>query len=151
MGLDDDDDDIIEQSKPKGRGNAKVFYPIFYYRLESHTFTASQATYALRNSAGLFFNGYRAPHCCRATRPNKEGRKEGCGTTIFILAGYQRREYPLITYTIFSWFLQKDGVRPGEEGYDPRTLYVPKDAWKTLCSLLGFISVCSNILSVLGN
>jgi hypothetical protein len=26
-------------------------------------------------------------------------------------------------------FLQKDGVRPGEPGYDPRTLYIPKKAW----------------------
>lgn len=24
----------------------------------------------------------------------------------------------------------KDGVRPGEPGYDPRTLYVPQKAWK---------------------
>ena len=24
---------------------------------------------------------------------------------------------------------QKDGVRPGEPGYDPRTLYIPKKAW----------------------
>ena len=23
----------------------------------------------------------------------------------------------------------KDGVRPGEPGYDPRTLYIPKSAW----------------------
>lgn len=26
--------------------------------------------------------------------------------------------------------IQKDGVRPGEPKYDPRTLYVPKSAWK---------------------
>jgi hypothetical protein len=25
--------------------------------------------------------------------------------------------------------MQKDGVRPGEPGYDSRTLYVPKKAW----------------------
>ena len=25
----------------------------------------------------------------------------------------------------------KDGVRPGQPGYDPRTLYVPPKAWKT--------------------
>jgi len=28
-------------------------------------------------------------------------------------------------------FLQKDGIKPNEEGYDPRTLYIPKDAWRT--------------------
>ena len=27
-------------------------------------------------------------------------------------------------------FMQKDGVRPGEPDYDPRTLLVPKSAWK---------------------
>ena len=25
----------------------------------------------------------------------------------------------------------KDGIRPGEPGYDPRTLYIPKKAWAT--------------------
>ena len=25
----------------------------------------------------------------------------------------------------------KDGLRPGEPGYDPRTLYIPAKAWKT--------------------
>jgi hypothetical protein len=24
---------------------------------------------------------------------------------------------------------QADGLRPGEEGYDPRTLYIPSNAW----------------------
>ena len=24
----------------------------------------------------------------------------------------------------------KDGVRPGEPGYDPRTIYIPKDSWR---------------------
>jgi len=23
----------------------------------------------------------------------------------------------------------KDGVRPGEPGYDPRTIYIPKSSW----------------------
>lgn len=27
--------------------------------------------------------------------------------------------------------LQADGIRPGEPGYDPRTLYIPKSAWAT--------------------
>jgi len=90
--MDEDDEEIIEQSKPKARGNAKVFCSTLYCRLSSHMFTACQATYAPRNSYGLL-NGYWAPHCCRATRPNKEGREEGCGTTLLILAGYQRREH----------------------------------------------------------
>ncbi|KAK4049028.1 DNA mismatch repair protein msh6 [Microbotryomycetes sp. JL201] len=34
----------------------------------------------------------------------------------------------------FSFLLDPkdmDGIRPGEPGYDPRTLYIPKSAWKT--------------------
>ncbi|KAM0787401.1 hypothetical protein ACM66B_003486 [Microbotryomycetes sp. NB124-2] len=38
------------------------------------------------------------------------------------------------TENAFSFLLDPkdmDGVRPGEPGYDPRTLYIPKSAWKT--------------------
>ena len=34
----------------------------------------------------------------------------------------------------YSWLLDirdKEGNRPGEENYDPRTLYIPNSAWKT--------------------
>jgi hypothetical protein len=56
-------------------------------------------------------------------------------------------------------FLQKDGIRPGKEGYDPRTLYIPKEAWKTFTPFevqvcvhsLAFVSMCSDIVSVLGD
>ena len=37
--------------------------------------------------------------------------------------------YPEIS-EIFIYDMKKDGVRPGEPGYDPRTLFVPKSAWK---------------------
>jgi DNA mismatch repair protein MSH6 len=33
----------------------------------------------------------------------------------------------------YSWLLDirdKDGNRPGDENYDPRTLYIPSSAWK---------------------
>lgn len=31
---------------------------------------------------------------------------------------------------MFFGDIKKDGVRPGEPNYDPRTLLVPKSAWK---------------------
>ena len=54
----------------------------------------------------------------------------------------------------------KDGVRPGEAGYDPRTLYVPAKAWKTftpfekqVCSMFHECLIVSLIhtLEVLGD
>ncbi|KAI0739110.1 DNA mismatch repair protein Msh6 [Daedaleopsis nitida] len=66
---------------------------------------------------------------------NKESSSKGAGG--FLTAAEQRakkqKEEKKSTEDPFSFLLDvrdKDGVRPGEPGYDPRTLYVPQSAWK---------------------
>lgn len=44
--IDEDDEEIIEQSKPKDRVNAKVCHLILYDGLSFHTFAACETTYA---------------------------------------------------------------------------------------------------------
>ena len=61
--------------------------------------------------------------------------------------------------SILLMFLQNDGIRPGGEGYDPRTLYIPKDTWETFTPFevqvcvdsSHLLSICFDIVSVLGN
>lgn len=37
----------------------------------------------------------------------------------------------------------KDGVRPGQPGYDPRTLYIPAAAWKSFTPFEKQVSLSS--------
>ncbi|EJC97743.1 DNA mismatch repair protein Msh6 [Fomitiporia mediterranea MF3/22] len=60
------------------------------------------------------------------------------GSSTFLTAAEQRakdkKEEKKTTDDPFDFLRDvhdKDGNRPGEPGYDPRTLYIPKSAWKT--------------------
>lgn len=76
----------------------------------------------------------------RKERPplaKKSGSKLG-SSNIFLTAAEQRqqqqKEDKKSNEDPFEFLLEvrdKDGVRPGQPGYDPRTLYVPQKAWKT--------------------
>ena len=67
----------------------------------------------------------------------KDASSKG-GSTSFLTAAEQRarqqKEDKKSTEDPFSFLVDpkdKEGVRPGEPGYDPRTLYIPTSAWKT--------------------
>ncbi|KAH9922892.1 DNA mismatch repair protein Msh6 [Amylocystis lapponica] len=67
----------------------------------------------------------------------KDASSKGAGSSSFLTAAEQRAQQQKAekksTEDPFS-FLQdvkdKDGVRPGGPGYDPRTLFIPEKAWK---------------------
>ncbi|KAH7907952.1 muts domain V-domain-containing protein [Hygrophoropsis aurantiaca] len=65
------------------------------------------------------------------------GNSTGGGNNLFLTAAEQRAQEKKTEKKAaedpFSFLLDpkdKDGVRPGEPGYDPRTLFIPKQAWK---------------------
>ncbi|KAI0697052.1 DNA mismatch repair protein Msh6 [Cytidiella melzeri] len=68
----------------------------------------------------------------------KTGNSKGGSSDMFLTAAERRalkqKEDKKSNEDPFDFLLDprdKDGVRPGEPGYDPRTLYVPPKAWKT--------------------
>lgn len=75
----------------------------------------------------------------KSERPQlkKEGSSTSGGSHIFLTAAEQRTQRQKAdkksSEDPFSFLLDprdKDGVRSGEPGYDPRTLYIPPRAWK---------------------
>ena len=76
----------------------------------------------------------------RKERPplkKKSGSKRG-SSNIFLTAAEQRQQQQKEDkkssedpFEFLADVRDKDGVRPGQPGYDPRTLYVPPKAWKT--------------------
>ena len=68
----------------------------------------------------------------------KTGPSKGSSGDMFLTAAERRalkqKEDKKSTEDPFEFLLDprdKDGIRPGEPGYDPRTLYIPKKAWAT--------------------
>ncbi|KAI5476724.1 hypothetical protein MNV49_007314 [Pseudohyphozyma bogoriensis] len=68
--------------------------------------------------------------------PPKPMGKSGSGTssikTQAELMKLKEKEKKAANEEVYSFLLDPkdaDGIRPGEEGYDPRTLYIPKSAW----------------------
>ncbi len=73
-----------------------------------------------------------------AARPPLKKEASSKGASSFLTAAEQRarkqKEEKKSTEDPFSFLVDvrdKDGVRPGEPGYDPRTLYIPQAAWKS--------------------
>ncbi|TBU51269.1 DNA mismatch repair protein Msh6 [Dichomitus squalens] len=71
-----------------------------------------------------------------ARPPIKQESSNPGGGSAFLTAAEQRalkqKSDKKAAEDAFSFLLDvrdKDGVRPGEPGYDPRTLYIPKSAW----------------------
>ncbi|KAF9010212.1 muts domain V-domain-containing protein [Cyathus striatus] len=69
--------------------------------------------------------------------PSKNNASRNASSGFFLTAA-ERREQDMkddkkaaeTPYSFLTDVRDKDGKRPGEEGYDPRTLYVPNAAWK---------------------
>ena len=67
----------------------------------------------------------------------KHDSSQGSSSNLFLtkaeLRTQKQKEEKKSTEEPFSFLVDvrdKDGVRPGEPGYDPRTLYIPSKAWK---------------------
>ncbi|KAJ3556566.1 hypothetical protein NM688_g1958 [Phlebia brevispora] len=78
-------------------------------------------------------------HSSARTAPKKDANsRAGSGSNLFLtkaeVRAQKQKDEKKSTEEPFNFLLDvrdKDGVRPGEPGYDPRTLYVPPKAWKT--------------------
>ncbi|KAI0935020.1 hypothetical protein AcV7_003936 [Taiwanofungus camphoratus] len=80
---------------------------------------------------------YSRPVKRASERPPLEKDTSSKGSNTFLTAAEQRAQQQKAEKKggedPFSFLLNirdKDGVRPGEPGYDPRTLYIPSRAWK---------------------
>lgn len=94
------------------------------------------------------------PKSRKAARPplKKSGSKKG-SSNLFLTAAEQRtqqqKEDKKSTEDPFDFLLDvkdKDGVRPGQPGYDPRTLYVPSKAWKSFTPFEKQVSLVNDVL-----
>ena len=130
-GVDDDEED---------KDDSDVEVPMSRVTSASSSRASSRlSTYALTDASEAEDDlGEGVP--MRKERPplaKKSSSKRG-SSNIFLTAAEQRqqqqKEDKKSNEDPFD-FLQdvrdKDGVRPGEPGYDPRTLYIPQKAWKT--------------------
>lgn len=92
---------------------------------------------------GAHNEGKRKTSKSRVGRPslkktNTEGSSGG-GNSLFLTAAEQRAQQQKTEkkaaeepYAFLQDPTDKDGLRPGEPGYDPRTLYIPKEVWGDL-------------------
>ncbi|VDB88830.1 unnamed protein product [Peniophora sp. CBMAI 1063] len=97
--LDDDDEEVPKPKKKSFSGGSKK--------------SAAAARPQLKNAAaGGSGSGSFLTAAEQRAQANKEDKKEG--------------ESP---FSFLQDVRDKDGVRPGEPGYDARTLFVPKSAW----------------------
>ncbi|KAI0760099.1 DNA mismatch repair protein Msh6 [Fomes fomentarius] len=118
----DDEDEIDQSSSRRGSSSSRPSS-----RLSSRSAISE-----------LDSDGENKPKAMKTpARPplNKESSSKGPGA--FLTAAEQRamkqKEEKKSTEDPFSFLVDvrdKDGVRPGEPGYDQRTLYIPQSAWK---------------------
>lgn len=151
----DDDDDFIvpddideedeeEEIVPSSRAPSHASSSRASSRLSNYAHTASEAEDDLAE-----------PKSRKPARPplKKSGSKKG-SSNLFLTAAEQRtqqqKEDKKSTEDPFD-FLQdvkdKDGVRPGQPGYDPRTLYVPSKAWKSFTPFEKQVSPATSVLA----
>jgi DNA mismatch repair protein MSH6 len=123
----DAEEDLPPSSRPASR--ASDHSSRASSRLSTYSHTASSET-----EADLPLNTTRKKP---GERPPAVKKKSG-SSNIFLTAAEQRtqaqKEEKKSSEDPFQFLLDvrdKDGIRPGEPGYDPRTLYIPPKAWKT--------------------
>lgn len=123
----DVEDDLPPSSRPQSR--ASDHSSRASSRLSSYSHTASSETEA---DLPLSTSTHKKP-------ADRSSLKKKSGSSNIFLTEAERRiqaqkEEKKSSDDPFS-FLQdvrdKDGIRPGQPGYDPRTLYVPPKAWNT--------------------
>ncbi|KAM5536095.1 hypothetical protein V8D89_010194 [Ganoderma adspersum] len=106
----DSDLDLEDDDEPKSKSKAKA-----------------------KSKAKSTYNKTAAP-----SRPplKQESSSKGPGGSAFLTAAEQRalkqkseKKAAEDAFRFLADVRDKDGLRPGEPGYDPRTLYIPKSAW----------------------
>ncbi|KAI0764567.1 DNA mismatch repair protein Msh6 [Trametes elegans] len=132
---DDDDfivpDDIDEEDEDEGAGRSS--------RASSSSRPSSRLS-AYSHSVGFTDadSDGEAPKAKKtSSRPSLKKEESSRGGGTFLTAAEQRalkqKDEKKSSEDPFSFLVDprdKDGVRPGEPGYDPRTLYIPAKAWK---------------------
>ncbi|KAI0642601.1 DNA mismatch repair protein Msh6 [Trametes meyenii] len=132
---DDDDfivpDDIEEEDEEEGGGRSSS-------RASSSSRPSSRLSSYSHSGVSEAETDVEEPKARKSSgRPPLKKEASSKGASSFLTAAEQRAlkqkddkkstEYP------FSFLVDpkdKDGARPGEPGYDPRTLYIPPKAWK---------------------
>ena len=129
--VDEDEDDEPEPELSRAPSRASTSSSRASSRLSNYAHTdASEVEDDIRETVPARKAG-------RPPLAQKSGSKRG-SSNLFLTAAEQRqqkqKEDKKSSEDPFE-FLQdvrdKDGVRPGQPGYDPRTLYIPPKAWKT--------------------
>ncbi|GJE94869.1 MutS family DNA mismatch repair protein [Phanerochaete sordida] len=124
---DEDQDDDDDDTRPQSRAST------------SSSRASSRLSNYAHTSASEGEDGLPEPssHRERPRVGKKPGVKRG-SSNIFLTAAEQRqqaqKEEKKSGEDPFDFLLDvrdKDGARPNEQGYDPRTLYIPPKAWKT--------------------
>ena len=133
----DDDDDFIvpddveeEDEEDVGRTSSRASSSRSSSRMSSHS-TALSGFDDEEDEDEKPKKAKKAP-----ARPPMTKEASSKGSTSFLTAAEQRarqqKEDKKSSEQAFSFLLDvrdKDGIRPGEPGYDPRTLFIPKKAW----------------------
>lgn len=125
----DEDEDEAELPSSRAPSRASVSSSRASSRLSTYAHTdASEAEDDVRESASA--RKERLPL-------KKSGSNRG-SSNIFLTAAEQRQQQQKEDkkssenpFDFLTDVRDKDGVRPGQPGYDPRTLYIPPKAWKT--------------------
>ncbi|KAF7798458.1 hypothetical protein EIP86_009679 [Pleurotus ostreatoroseus] len=141
-GIDDDDDFIVpddedeeDEDIPTSRAPSKSSRASSRSRLSDYAMgsTSELDADAVESDGGL---GQKKSTGKRPTL-GKHDSSQGSSSNLFLtkaeLRTQKQKEEKKSTEEPFSFLVDvrdKDGVRPGEPGYDPRTLYIPSKAWK---------------------
>lgn len=136
---DDDDDDFIvpDDADEDEDEDAPPLSSRASSRLSEYAHTSASEIDEEDSSARTTASRQNKAKRQRPALQKAEGSKGG-SSDLFLTAAERRtlkqKEDKKSTEDPFEFLLDprdKDGVRPGEAGYDPRTLYVPAKAWKT--------------------
>ncbi|RPD75422.1 DNA mismatch repair protein Msh6 [Lentinus tigrinus ALCF2SS1-7] len=120
--IDEEDEDVAESSSRRASSSSRPSSRVSSHSALSELDSDEEKPLAKKSTARLSLK--------------KETSSKGSST--FLTAAEQRarkqKEEKKSTEDPFSFLVDvrdKDKIRPGEPGYDPRTLYIPPSAWKS--------------------
>ncbi|KAI1786071.1 DNA mismatch repair protein Msh6 [Ganoderma leucocontextum] len=128
----DEEDEEAEASSSRGRSSS---------RASSHMSSRSSAPSALDSDPDLDDDDQPSKSNQKTSAPSRpppkqESSSKAPGGSAFLTAAEQRalkqKSEKKAAEDPFGFLVDvhdKDGLRPGEPGYDPRTLHIPKSAW----------------------
>ncbi|KZT71945.1 DNA mismatch repair protein Msh6 [Daedalea quercina L-15889] len=124
--LDDDAEDDDHRSSSRASSRASGSSRLSAYAHSSATSEAESDTFGSSTSKAKV-----------SARPALKKENSSKGANNFLTVAEQRAQQQKADkkssedpFSFLQEVKDKDGVRPGEPGYDPRTLYIPAKAWK---------------------